>query len=61
MCIKSEFPISENKDLTIHEDCSVTLRSWELDEELGGPDIDTIPLSQDEARKVARILTEELG
>ena len=61
MCIRSEFPISEDTTLTINEDCSVTLSYSTFDEELDGIDWDVIQLSQDDARKVARILTEELG
>ena len=61
MCIKTEFPINENTTLTIHEDCSITLNYWTKDEELDGIDWDIIGLNQDDARKVAQILTEELG
>ena len=61
MCIKTEFPINENITLTIHDDCSITLNYWTEDEELEGIDWDVIGLSQDDARKLAQILTEELG
>ena len=61
MCIKSEFPIEGNIELTINEDCSVTVRDYVLDEELGGPDFDIIQLPKSAARKIAEILTRELG
>lgn len=61
MCIKCEFPIDENTGLTINEDCSVTLSFSIFGDEVEEPDWDVIQISREAARKIAQILTKELG
>ncbi len=55
MCIKSNFKISEDISLLINEDCSVTINEYLNDQ------WDYIQISQKDAQKIAKILTEELG